>query len=78
MLNQFLYLDNILFVPQIKQDYVQHVCEVFQRLLVNNLYVKVEKREVYRCTIFFSVFTGSQPVAAALHTEGSTADSGVR
>lgn len=38
----FVYLDDILFFSPVKETHVQHVKQVLQRLLHNQLYVKAE------------------------------------
>lgn len=38
----FVYLDDILFFSPVEETHVQHVKQVLQRLLDNQLYVKAE------------------------------------
>lgn len=42
-INVLVYLDDILIFSKTKQGHVQHVCQVLQRLLENQLFVKAEK-----------------------------------
>lgn len=55
----FVYLDDILiFSPPDLDTHVQHVRQVLQRLLYNELFVKAEKCEVHVNSISFLAFTG--------------------
>ena len=55
MLNQFVfvYLDDILIYSRSAQEHIPNVQQVLQRLLENQLFVKVEKCEFHRSTISF-------------------------
>ena len=58
----FVYLDDILIFSKTKQDHVQHVRRVLQRLLENQLFVKAEKCEFHVPEVSFLGFivgTGS-------------------
>lgn len=58
MLNHFVfvYLDNILIFSKNEKDHVQHVRQVLQQLLENQLFVKAEKCEFHQQTISFLGF----------------------
>ncbi|KAL0165682.1 hypothetical protein M9458_037526, partial [Cirrhinus mrigala] len=49
----FVYLDDILIFSPSYQDHVQHVRQVLQRLLENQLFVKVEKCEFHVKSVSF-------------------------
>ena len=55
MLNKFVfvYLDDILVFSRSRKEHVQHVRQVLQRLLQNQLYVKAEKCEFHKERISF-------------------------
>ena len=58
----FVYLDDIQIFSETKQDHVQHVRRVLQRLLENQLFVKAEKCEFHVPEVSFLGFivgTGS-------------------
>ena len=52
----FVYLDDILIFSKTKQDHVQHVRRVLQRLLENQLFVKAEKCEFHVPEVSFLGF----------------------
>ncbi len=52
----FVYLDDILIFSQNERDHVQHVRRVFQWLLENLLFAKVEKCEFHARSIPFLGF----------------------
>ena len=52
----FVYLDDILIFSKTKQDHVQHVHRVLQRLLENQLFVKAEKCEFHVSEVWFLGF----------------------
>ncbi len=54
--NVFVYLDDILIFPQSYEDHVQHVRQILSHLLLNNLFVKVEKSEFHSTTVSFLGF----------------------
>ncbi len=58
IINQFvfLYLDDILIFSPSLQAHTQHVCQVLQRLLENQLYVKAEKCEFHAKSVSFLGF----------------------
>lgn len=56
----FVYVDNnLIFCPD-KQFCIQHVCQVLQRLLQHQLYVKAEKCEFHVDSVSFLGFKVSQ------------------
>ncbi len=52
----FVYLDDILIFSQIYEDHVQHVWQVFSCVLLNNLFVKLEKSEFHSTIVSFLGF----------------------
>ncbi len=58
MINQFVfvYLDDILIFSPSLQVHTQHECQVLQRLLENQLYVKAEKCEFHGKSVSFLGF----------------------
>ncbi|KAF7648883.1 hypothetical protein LDENG_00150580, partial [Lucifuga dentata] len=58
MLNQFVfvYLDDILIFSKSEQEHIQPVCQVLQRLLENQLFVKEEKCEFHVPMVSFLGF----------------------
>ncbi len=54
--NVFVYLDDILIFSQSYKDHVQHVRQVLSCLLLNNLFVKLEKSEFHSTTVSFLGF----------------------
>lgn len=58
MLNKcvFVHLDDILIFFQSYEDLVQHVRQVLSRLILNNLFVKLEKSEFHSTTVSFLGF----------------------
>lgn len=48
----FVYLDDILIFSNNLEEYKSHTCQVLQRLLENQLYVKGQKCEINICSIF--------------------------
>lgn len=49
----FVYLDNILIISIVESSHVQHVCQVLNRLLQNQLFVKAEKSEFHQPSVSF-------------------------
>ena len=49
----FVYIDDILIFSKSEQEHVQHVRSVLQRLLENQLFVKVEKSEFHATEVSF-------------------------
>ncbi|KAK3541902.1 hypothetical protein QTP86_008107 [Hemibagrus guttatus] len=62
ILNKYLiaYIDDILVYSTLFEEQVRHVQAVLTRLLLNHLYVKLEKCEFHRTTITFSGYVISQ------------------
>lgn len=58
MLNQFVfvYLDDIVIFSPDEEMHVQHVCQVLEHLLDNQLFVKAEKCEFHARTVSFLGF----------------------
>ena len=52
----YVYLDDILIYSPDSASHVGHVCQVLQRLLKNQLYVKAEKSEFHADTVSFLGF----------------------
>jgi hypothetical protein len=55
----FVYLDDIQIFSKIKQDHVQHVHRVLQRLLESQLFVKAEKLEFHVSVSFLGFIVGT-------------------
>ena len=62
MLNRFcfVYLDDILIFSKSVQEHQQHVAQVLQRLLENQLFVKAEKCEFHLSTVSYLGFVVSE------------------
>ena len=52
----FVYLDDILIFSPDEESHVQHVCQVLQRLLENQLFVKAEKCNFHKNSVSFLGF----------------------
>lgn len=53
----FAYLDDILIFSYSLKEHICNVLQVLQKLLANNLYVKGEKCEFQKMSVFFLSFT---------------------